>query len=308
MSPAPLPVEFESEGATLRGRLHLPEGEGPFPAVAMSNGFCATITMSIQRYAERFAAGGIAALIWDHRNFGISDGEPRQEINPWLQARGYRSALDFLGGRADIDPERLAIWGDSMSGGIVVIVGACDERVRAVVSQVPACGRTPAPPDPDGARFERIRETLLNGDISPTPETTAGPMPVVSTDQVGSPSLLTPLTAFRWFIEFGARHNSGWVNRATRVIPPTPERYHVSLAAPFLRVPTLALLSPDDEMPGANPAVARATFDAVPGPKELVDIPGGHFGIMFDPSPELDLASSTQLDFLRRQFLGDEKV
>lgn len=299
-----IPVEFESEGATLRGRLYLPDGPGPFPAVAMTNGFTATITMSIQRYAEGFAAGGIAALIWDHRNFGISDGEPRQQLNPWLQARGYRDGLSFLERHSEIDSDRLAVWGDSMTGAVVLLVAACDERVRAVVSQVTACGRTPPPPDPDGARFAQLKRTLLEGDITPTPETTVGPLPVVSYDQLGTPSLLLPITAFHWFIEHGARHNSGWQNWGTRALPPTPEPYHPALAAPFVKVPTLALLSPDDEMPGANPAVARAAFDALGFPVEIVEIEGGHFGIMYDPSPELDFARATQLEFLQRQIGG----
>ncbi len=303
MLPAPVPVEFESEGATLRGRLYLPAGAAPFPAVAMTNGYSATITMSTQRYAEGFASAGIAALLWDHRNFGISDGEPRQQINPWLQARGYLHALDFLSAHPAIDRERLAVWGDSMTGGMVLLVAACDERVRAVVSQVTACGRVPAPSDPDGSRFAQIKQTLLSGDVTATPETTRGPMPVVSPYQEATPSLLTPLTAFRWFMEFGARHNSGWKNWATRASPPTPEPYHVGLAAPFVKVPTLALLSPDDEMPGANPQVARAVIDSVAGPTEIVHIEGGHFGIMYDPSKELDFALRTQADFLQRQLL-----
>jgi hypothetical protein len=300
VSRAPVAVEFESEGAILRGRLYLPAGTGPFPAVAMTNGFSATITMSIHRYAEGFAAGGIAALLWDHRNFGISGGEPRQQINPWMQARGYRSALDFLAQHPAIDPQRTTVWGDSMSGGVVLLVAACDARVRAVVSQVAACGRVAPAPDPDGSRFSLLRRTLLEGDITPTPQTTLGPVPVVSSDQVGTPSLLTPLTAFRWFIEYGARHNSGWVNWATRVLPPTPEPYHPALAAPFVTVPILALLSPDDEMPGAKPTVARATFEAIEGQTEIVEIQGGHFGIMFDPSAELDFALRVQLTFLQR--------
>jgi alpha-beta hydrolase superfamily lysophospholipase len=266
----------------------------------MTNGFSATITMTIQRYAEAFAANGIAALLWDHRNFGISDGEPRQQINPWLQARGYRSALDFLAMQPEIDTERIGVWGDSMSGGVVLLVAACDARVKAVVAQVPACGRTPPPDDSSGQRFGQMRTTLLEGDIDPTPETTVGPLPVVSADQAGTPSLLTPLTAFRWFIEYGARHGSGWQNQATRTAPPVPEPYHPALASPFVTVPTLALISPDDEMPGANPQVSRATFETIAGTTEIVDVEGGHFGIMFDPSPELDSSIRVQTDFLIR--------
>ena len=39
---------------------------------------------------EVFQQAGMAVLLYDHRNFGLSDGVPRQEINKWVQARGYR--------------------------------------------------------------------------------------------------------------------------------------------------------------------------------------------------------------------------
>jgi hypothetical protein len=293
-------VEFESEGATLRGRLYVPEGSPPFPAVVMAHGTSATITMCTDRYAERFAASGIAALLYDHRNFGLSGGEPRQQINPWVQARGYRSALDFLSSHRLIDPARLGLWGDSFTGGLVVMVAACDERARAVVVQCPACGPATHLPDPDGERFSRIRSTLFHGDISGSLETTLGPLPVVSPDQLGTPSLLKPVSAFRWFIEYGGRHGSHWQNVASRVSPSVPEPYHAGICAPHVQVPTLALISPSDEMEGANPEVARSVFESVAGPTEILKIEGGHFGLLFYPSPEFDFAATEQARFLER--------
>ena len=59
---------------------------------------------SSQRLAAR---AGITALIYDHRNFGVSEGEPRFEINPWVQCRGYRDALDYASTLEEIDPERI---------------------------------------------------------------------------------------------------------------------------------------------------------------------------------------------------------
>ena len=55
----------------------------------------------------------------------------------------------------------MALWGDSMSAAEVIVVGAIDARVKAVVAQVPACGDNPPPPDPDGSLFAAIREKLL---------------------------------------------------------------------------------------------------------------------------------------------------
>ena len=75
-------VDFVSEGATLRGRFYKPQRAAPFPVVVMTHGTTATITMAIDRYAEVFCRGGLGVLLYDHRNLGASEGEPRQEINP----------------------------------------------------------------------------------------------------------------------------------------------------------------------------------------------------------------------------------
>ncbi len=171
-------VEFPSEGATLRGRLYVRPASRPLPVVVMAHGLSATISgMTADRYAEVFRDAGFAVLLFDHRNFGISDGEPRQQINKWVQARGYRDAMSFLATRPDIDRERMALWGDSMSAAEVIVVGAIDARVKAVVAQVPACGDNPPPPDPDGSLFAAIREKLLHGDVGATPDSTIGPLP-----------------------------------------------------------------------------------------------------------------------------------
>jgi len=298
-------VEFPSEGATLQGRFYPPAaGAGRAPVVIIAHGTSATITMAIDRYAEVLQAAGLGVLLYDHRNFGRSGGEPRQEINPWIQARGYRAALDFAGSLPEVDAGRLALWGDSYTAGQVIVVSACDARVKAVVAQIPALGGKPAPPDPDGTLFAALRATLLGGAVDAAPVTTLGPLPVVSFDQLGTPSLLTPISAFRWFIEYGGRHGSGWQNWATRVTPNTPAPFHAGLAAPFVQAPILFMIAPEDEMPGANPAVSRAAYAAAPEPKELFEIGGGHFGLLHYPSELFDLASGVQRDFLARQLLG----
>ena len=75
--------------------------------------------------------------MFDNRCFGASDGEPRQEIDPWAQVRDYRHAITYLHTVPEVDPERIGVWGSSYSGGHVLVVAAIDRRVKAVVSQVP---------------------------------------------------------------------------------------------------------------------------------------------------------------------------
>jgi len=294
-------VEFESEGAMLHGQLFLPESQTePAPVVIMAHGTSATVSMVADKYAEVFTRAGLAALLYDHRNFGRSAGTPRQEINPWIQCRGYRDAVNFVEDLDGVDPERIALWGDSYTGGQVVLVGAMEQRVKAIVAQCPVFGARPPEIDPSQANFERIKETYSLGDVQGSPETTTGPMPVVSFDQSGTPSLLKPIQAFRWFIDYGGRAGTHWMNRVTRVLPATPVPYTPTLCAPFVTAPTLLMVAPEDEMVHANYSVTRQAYELIPGPKQWYDIRGGHFGLLYYPSELFEEASQVQTKFLKK--------
>ena len=299
------PIEFQSEGATLRGRLYLPENKSDrYPVIIMAHGYSATIEgMVADRYAEVFCRGGFAVVLYDHRNLGISDGEPRQQLNRWTQARGYRDAIDFVFTLSQIDTSKVGLWGDSMSGDEALVVAAIDPRVKAVVAQVPACGRTMPPADPDGKLFEQIKHTFLYGNIDATPETIIGPKPVVSFDQQTIPSMLQPLTAYHWFMEYGARYNTKWLNNTTYVSPDVLVNFTSALCTPYIKAAILMMVSNDDEMPGANSEVARHAFNIALQPKKLIEIDGGHFGIVYYPSPLFDMASSAQVQFFQEYLI-----
>jgi uncharacterized protein len=125
-------------------------------------------------------------------------------------------------------------------------------------------------------------------------------MPVVSFDYKRHPAAFEPLTAFRWFIEYGGRLGTNWINDVTRVQPSTPEPWNAALCAPHLKAPLLMIVSLEDEMQGANPAVARGAYEAAPEPKEWREISGGHFGLLYHPSDLFDQASAAQSTFLKR--------
>jgi uncharacterized protein len=84
----------------------------------------------------------------------------------------------------------------------------------------------------------------------------------------------------------------------TRVIPKTPVPYHPSLCAPHVRIPTLAMIAPDDEIAGAVPAVSLAAYETILGPKKLIELEGGHFGLLFYPSELFERYAQAQRDFL----------
>ena len=72
------PVDFEGDGARLAGDLYLPAGNGPHPGVVLTGPFSNVKEQVPATYAELFAQRGFAALAFDHRGWGASEGQPRQ--------------------------------------------------------------------------------------------------------------------------------------------------------------------------------------------------------------------------------------
>ena len=113
-------------------------GERGRPCVVMAHGYGATRDSGLEPFAERFAAAGLDALLFDYRNFGASPGEPRQLVSWRRHRRDYRAALACARGLPGVDPDRVVLWGSSYAGGHVIAVAADEPDVAAVISQVPA--------------------------------------------------------------------------------------------------------------------------------------------------------------------------
>jgi dienelactone hydrolase len=130
-------VTFASGGTTCRAWLYRPAAGERVPCVVMAHGFGATRDAHLQPYAERFAAAGMAALVFDYRHFGASDGEPRQLVSVRRQLADYSSAIAFARSLDGVDPGRIAAWGTSFSGGHALTLAAREPGLAAAVCQCP---------------------------------------------------------------------------------------------------------------------------------------------------------------------------
>lgn len=157
----PLDVAFSSAGTTVRGHLYLPTGPGPHPVVVMAGGWCYVKELVQPAYARVFADAGVAALVFDYRGFGASDGLPRQHVDPWAQIEDYRNAISFVETLPSLDPDRIGVWGISYSGGHVLILAATDPRVQCVVSNIPVVDGWRTMQSVHGALAFRRLETLI---------------------------------------------------------------------------------------------------------------------------------------------------
>jgi uncharacterized protein len=75
-------LTFQSGGETLVGDLYLPERDEPAGLVVAVGPLTSVKEQAAGTYAQAMAARGYAALAFDYRYFGESEGRPRQFENP----------------------------------------------------------------------------------------------------------------------------------------------------------------------------------------------------------------------------------
>jgi dienelactone hydrolase len=270
-------VEFDAEGTTLRGWLYVPDGaSGPVPTVVMAHGFSAVKEMYLDRFAEAFGEAGLGALVFDNRNFGASDGEPRQEIDPWEQVRDYRDAITYATTLPEVDAERIGIWGSSYSGGHVLVVGAIDRRVRCVACQVPLISghrnaRRIVRSDfiaAVGGMFDDDRAARYAGGAPAM-------IPVVDADPM-APSALPTADSYEWFTETGATRAPSWRNEVTlRSVEMCWEDEPGAYIQGVSPTPLLMVVAAGDHLTVCVLAIEE--YEQAREPKKLVVLSGGHF-------------------------------
>ncbi|HEY2718396.1 MAG TPA: alpha/beta fold hydrolase, partial [Solirubrobacteraceae bacterium] len=106
------------------------------PLIVMAHGLSGTRRDRLGPFAERFASAGVAALVFDHRGFGDSEGEP-DLFEPRRQLEDWGAAIAFARSLPDVNDERIATFGSSMGGGNALAAAAADNCIAAAISQVP---------------------------------------------------------------------------------------------------------------------------------------------------------------------------
>ena len=130
-------MSFHSRGTRCGARLYRPAGVGTPPLVVMAHGFGGEMEWGLPAFASRFAGAGLAVFMFDYRNFGSSDGEPRRLVSPRRHRRDWASALEFARTIPGVDAGRMALWGTSFGGGHVLMTASRTPGIRALVAQVP---------------------------------------------------------------------------------------------------------------------------------------------------------------------------
>ena len=295
-------VQFESEGATLRGRLYRPaKGPSDAPAIVMTHGFGA-LAAWLTDLAVDLAEAGFAVLLFDHRNFGESDGEPRFGFDTLLQIRGYRDAITFLEKQPGIDKRKIVAWGESASSLVVQFIGVFDKRVQAVIAHTPVCGNRTTKFDESPEKFEWLQQNWSSLDLSTVPVRELA-VRMSRLHEGEGPVIVEGGAAVGYVTRMRKKYATEWSNQVFILQRKLEAQFNEQrLPAKYLKVPTLFVIATDDEVPLCELATNRQCFDLIEGPKELVEIKGGHFGLIYQGSEPYRQAVDADIKFLQSVF------
>lgn len=280
-------LEFASGGERCAAWLYPAAGDAlAAPIVVMAHGLSGTRRDGLGPFAERFAAAGIAALVFDHRGFGDSAGEP-DLFEPRRQLEDWRAAIARARALPGIDPERVATFGSSMGGGNALAAAAADKRIAAAVSQVPF--------------LDLVRQAHRSGPRV-AGRTLLAAVRGRTLPAVGQPHeaalINAPGAEAGWRRVVAGGEDSRWRNRVSSRwllgLPYRPARH-----AGALHCPWLVCVGAADRVARPGPAIAAARRAPLGELRVYAGV--DHFDVYSGPAHEALVAD--QLEFLGRQLL-----
>lgn len=280
-------ISFQVAGDTCAAWLFPAAGStATAPIVVMAHGLSGTRRDRLGPFAERFAEAGIAALLFDHRGFGDSGGEP-DLFHPARQLKDWRAAIEFARSLPSVDPDRVATFGSSMGGGNALAAAADDRQITAAISQVPF--------------LDMLRQAHRS-----SPRVTAQAMLAAAMGRhlpaIGQPNepafINAPGGEEGWRHVVAIGEDSRWRNRVSaRWLLGRP--YRPGRHAATLHCPWLVCVGEADRVAKPGPAIAAARRAPL---GELRTYPGvDHFDIYDGPQHEAVVAD--EIAFLRRHLL-----
>ncbi|MEW9552080.1 alpha/beta hydrolase [Nonomuraea sp. NPDC050783] len=276
-------IELDIAGTTLRGKLFKPDGGDRHPLVVLQSGLGGPAEGQ-WGMADSLTSAGLAALMYDHRCSGYSDGEPRQQFDPWQQCRDLRDVLTQMILRDDIDGERIALWGVSIGGANSMFVAATDRRVSAVVSIIPPVSGWSARKLQSADTLAELEALIPVDRLAQARGEAAMTIRLHGTPEPGRPVMFSDQEGLD-FVEKAVHGLPSFRNAIT--ISTLDRLFEMEVRAYAERIdqPLLMILASHDTV--APVEEAREMFERVPEPKQLIEYEGQHYEILSNHLPEI---------------------
>lgn len=263
----------------------------------MAHGLGGTRDAGLEPYALKFANAGCMVLVFDYRHFGASDGEPRQLCSVKKQLQDWTSATNYVRSLQGADPEKIALWGFSLSGGHAIVTAVQDGRIAGISVQAPvldtfalvSCFLRAAGPVNFIKAFAAGVVDLLRSMLGMSP---------VYVPVFGSPHDLAPLCSTEDVRDYYEITPQGWRNEICARYAFLFKGYRAIACVTRIPCPTLIQVAIKDKVTPAATALKAA--QKIGAKAELKQFDCGHMNICLGEN--FKSASDDQLAFFSRVF------
>ena len=194
---------FDGDGLTISGRLLVPRGNGPFPAVVLAHGYADPAvydnTSQMSRERDYLARQGYVTLLVDYRNHAQSSKDPNADATLRLgYAADVINAAKALQQDPRVKPDRIALMGRSMGGGVTyTALVAAPGLFKAGIAYAPVSSDSVDNFEkwtrPDRATTQRVVAVL--GEPAANPDAWAKASPRTYFDRITEPVMIHQGTA-----------------------------------------------------------------------------------------------------------------
>lgn len=167
-------VQFSVQGQTVVGDLYSPKPEdnksllqAELPRIVFAGPLSSVTEQSTGAYGSALAKRGFACLSIDHRGFGESEGEPRQNENYESKIEDLIGAVDFMTAHSLVDATRIGGVGVCLGAAYICSAAVQDKRIKALGFSVPLFPMGGGPPSREGTEARILYETT--GEVQTIP-------------------------------------------------------------------------------------------------------------------------------------------
>ena len=301
-------VQFLSEGYKIGGNLFKPNNfkeEDVLPAVVMAGPMTGVKEQVAGLWAEHLAKAGFITLAFDHRNFGESEGTPRQHEDPSKKIEDLKNATSFLVSLHDVDGSKIGACGISMGGGYALQLAAWDRRIKAV--SIVAAGLNLGDTFLELMGKEALVKHLQDLNSSRQQHYDTGEVqyiPAVATEN--KPAAMMGDEPFEYY-GTSRSWSAGWVNRYTTEsienLMSFSAVHHARHVAP---TPLLIIHGKNDKY--CLPKFAQEVYDKAGEPKEIMWLDAPNHIDIYDVEKYVAPAVNKTVEWFNRYLKGKSRI
>lgn len=280
-------INFTSKGLVIAGHLYRPDNisvEQKTPGIVMAGPMTSVKEETLPNYAEPLADAGYTVLTFDNRNFGESEGMPRQHLNTQEQVDDLKNAISYMLTRHDIEHTQLGLCCVCMGAGYGLEIAAFDRRVNAVA--LIAGGYNTGAPMWESLSEDNFTEYLINLNTARQKQYETGEVqyiPIIAGPPNYAPAAMPAKEAYDFYSRAAQEVAPNWVNQLTIESLEHVISWNVVEKANLVTAPLLVVHGTTDQL--LPPRYAQEVYDKAQNPKQLFWIETHNHVELYDQQP-----------------------